>query len=305
MRVLVIGGAGLLGWWLVREFSGMGFRLYATYHLSKPYSFRGVEWIRMNLSDPESVLNVFELSRPDVVIHTAAYTDVDGCETNRRYAYSVNYLGSLAVSRIASRYKTYVIYVSTDYVFDGGKGLYSEEDIPLPINFYGLTKLLGEVAVSSVLSHSSLVVRVSGLYGFSPTGKRNFGLQSLESLLKGSKVRAFSDQFLSPTYVPWLANSIYRIVDSGEEISGLLHLAGERLSRFNFARIMASVLGVRHDLVEPVSMSSVQLVARRPRDSSLRTDLAVSKGFSHPSTKDAILDFVRVYRELSGFKSRP
>lgn len=300
----MIGGTGLLGWWLVREFSGKGFRLYATYHLSRPYSFREVEWIRMDLADPESILNVFKLSRPDVVIHAAAYTDVDGCETNRKYAYSVNYLGSLTVSQAASRYKSYVIYVSTDYVFDGGKGLYSEEDIPLPINFYGLTKLLGEVAVSSILPHSSLVVRVSGLYGFSPTGKRNFGLQSLESLLKGLKIRAFSDQFLSPTYVPWLANSIYRIVDSGEEISGLLHLAGERLSRFNFARIMASVLGASHDLVEPVSMSSVQLVARRPRDSSLRTDLAVSKGFSHPSTKDAIIDFVRVYREMSGFKSR-
>ncbi len=298
MRILVTGGAGLLGWWLVKVLLDRGFDVYASYHTARPPEPSGAVWLRLELADPGGVPGVFERARPDVVVHAAAYTDVDGCEADRWRAYRVNYLGSLAIAREASRRGAFLVYISTDYVFDGERGLYGEEDPPNPINYYGLTKLLGEVAVASLHPVSSLVVRVSGLYGYSPGGKRNFGVNALKALLEGRTVKAFSDQFLSPTYVPWLAEAIYRAIEGG--FTGVLHLAGERLSRYQFASTLAEVVGADPSLVQPVSMRNIKLIARRPRDSSLSVERAGSRGIVHPPVKQALKEFVEEYRKLSG-----
>jgi len=189
MRVLVTGATGLLGWWVAKVFSERGFEVYATYHVQSLRGLEGVRWISMDLGNPQSAAGVVEELKPDVVVHSAAYTDVDGCEVNKEYAYRVNYLATRALAKASSRIGAYFVYVSTDYVFDGERGMYREDDVPNPVNFYGFTKLLGEVAVLSILEASSIVVRVSGLYGYSPTGKKNFGVRALESLLASSSSR--------------------------------------------------------------------------------------------------------------------
>lgn len=297
MRVLVTGGTGLLGWWVARKLRERGYKVYATYHVLEPSELEDVEWVMMDLSDPGSVREALELARPDAVVHSAAYTDVDGCERDRERAYRVNYLGTRALAWVARRLGTHVVYVSTDYVFDGERGMYREEDTPAPVNYYGFTKLLGEVAVKSILEGMGCIVRVSGLYGCSPTGKRNFGIGALEALLDGREVRAFHDQYLSPTYVPRLAESIAMLVERG--MTGVIHVAGERLSRYQFALLLAEELGADRGLVKPVPMSSVRLVARRPRDSSLDTTRAARMGLGLPPARECIRDFVETCRELA------
>lgn len=292
MKLLITGGTGLLGWRLVREALKAGHEVIATYHKREPAGIEGAEWVRLDLTDAEAVKDVIKRLRPEAVIHSAAYTDVDGCERNQRLAYVVNYLGTLSVARTCSGQGCSVIYVSTDYVFDGEKRLYGETDTPRPINYYGLSKLLGEAAVLGS-SDENVVVRVSGLYGYSPTGKRNFGITALQKLLAGEEVRAFADQYLSPTYVPFLAERLIKLLSL--RVRGILHIAGERSSRYEFALALAERVGARKELVVPVSMSSVRLLARRPRDSSLDTSRATSLGLGMPRQRECIDDFVKQY----------
>lgn len=298
MRVLVTGGTGLLGWWLVKVLSSRGHDVHATYHAQKPVGLDSVNWVKVSIEDPDSVNRVLEAVKPDTVVHSAAYTDVDGCEANKEYAYRVNYVGTAVLAKAAGRVNSFMIYVSTDYVFDGEKGLYSESDLPNPVNYYGFTKLLGEVAVSTILSDNSSIVRVSGLYGYSPMGKKNFGIKALESLIEGREVYAFIDQYLSPTYVPALAERISIMVE--KKITGIIHIAGERVSRYDFALMMARSLGVDEGLVKPAKLSEARLVARRPRDSSLDTSRALREGLMMPPMEECIRDFIKTYIDAAG-----
>lgn len=197
MRILVTGGTGLLGYWVTRLLMERGFKVYATYHEKAPPDLE-VVWVRLDLEDPESIARVVEGVKPGIVVHTAAYTDVDGCEVNRERAYRVNYLATAALAK-ASKGAELFIYISTDYVFDGSRGMYGEGDVPAPLNYYGLSKLLGEVAVAATLSNSA-IVRVSGLYGYSPAGRRNFGVIAFEKLSRGEPVEAFRPSLISGSH---------------------------------------------------------------------------------------------------------
>jgi dTDP-4-dehydrorhamnose reductase len=296
LRVLVTGGTGLLGWWVAKVFSEKGFDVIATFHGRSPAGLEGVSWVRLDLEDPRSVAEAVGEAKPDAVIHTAAYTDVDGCERDRARAYRVNYLATRVLAE-ASRGVELFIYVSTDYVFDGEKGLYREDDIPNPVNYYGLSKLLGEVAAQSILPGKSCIVRVSGLYGYSPTGKRNFGINALVKLLRREEVKAFHDQYLSPTYVVPLAEKLADIVEKG--LTGLVHVAGPRASRYGFALKLADALGVDKSLVRPISMGELRLAARRPRDSSLDTSKARSLGLDLPGLEESLRDFISTYKLMA------
>jgi len=295
MKVLVTGGTGLLGYWLVDAFLSKGFEVYATFNEKNPPGLEA-RWVRMNLEDPGSIAGVAREVKPDILIHSAAYTDVDGCELNKAKAYRVNYLGTELLVK-AFRDLEYFVYISTDYVFDGERGLYKEEDLPAPVNYYGLSKLLGETAVRAVLSERSIIVRVSGLYGYSPTGKKNFGIIALEKLLRREPVEAFVDQWLSPTYIRFLAGALVKLTEL--KPTGILHLAGERLSRYEFAVSLASVLGVEEELVKPRPLDSIKFPARRPRDSSLDVSKARDLGLTLPPVLDSLKDMVSIYKKFT------
>lgn len=292
MRILITGGTGLLGWWLAKTFYSKGYTVFAIKHSKNPFGLDGINWLKLDITDYSSVTETVRGIRPDIVIHSAAYTNVDGCEENRSLAYRTNFLGTLNLVRAVSKEEGILfVYISTDYVFDGRKGLYVENDIPYPVNYYGLTKLLGEAI--SVGYDESIIIRVSGLYGYSPTGKKNFAVKTVEKLLRGEHVKAFKDQFLSPTYVPELARMIYELLL--KDFRGTIHLAGERTSRYNQAILIAKALKVDEDFVEPVSLKDVNLKAPRPVDSSLDTKVAFNMGIKHAPIEEAIRDFVTNY----------
>jgi len=294
VKILITGGTGLLGYWVAKIFMEKSFIVYAIYHEKTPPKLE-VNWVKLDLEDLDSITRTVREVKPDIVIHTAAYTDVDGCEINKEKAYRVNYLATAALAKAGIDTDLFV-YISTDYVFDGSKGMYREGDVPIPVNYYGLSKLLGEVAVTSILN-SSCVVRVSGLYGYSPTGKKNFGVIAFEKLSRGEPVEAFVDQWLSPTYVKFLAEKLIKVVDA--RITGVIHIAGERLSRYEFATILAEILGASKDLVKPKRLAEAKLVAPRPRDSSLDTSKAKELDLALPSTRECLKDMVETYRRLT------
>jgi len=267
MKILVTGASGLLGSRLIRELLSRNHEVIALYNRNPiPIDHERLVKVRLNIVNNISLEDLILKEKPDVIVHAAAYTDVDGCERDKAYAWRVNVEATRSIVRAARVVKSHLIYVSTDYVFDGEKGLYKECDIPNPVNYYGLTKLIGEELVrASDLLYT--IVRPSAIYGVGGS-KKSFAEYVAEKLSHGEKVYALVDQYVSPTHNTLLAMAIAEIVEMRP--MGVLHVAGERMNRYEFATKIAETLGLPVELVEKANVKDMKhWIAKRPRDSSL------------------------------------
>lgn len=226
----------------------------------------------MDISDRVRVFDVVGNVRPDIIVHAAAETDVDRCESEREIAWKVNVDGTKNLAEAALCVGAKIVYVSTDYVFDGEKGLYREDDKMNPINYYGATKLEGERFTQQTTKEHA-IVRTSVLYGWHPS-KKNFVSWVLDSLRKGQTTMVVDDHWNSPTLADNLAETILRIVEN--DAHGVYHVAGkERIDRFRFAVKIAEHFNLEKSLLKPIQMRDLKAwVARRPRDSSLQVEKA-------------------------------
>ena len=266
-RVLVTGASGLLGCKLVKALSE-GYEVIPTHntHPIHPGS------VRMDIVDGDEVARVLSEVKPKLVVHTAAETNVDKCETSRELAWSINAEGTRNVAEACGKKGVKLVYVSTDYVFDGEKGLYREEDEAKPVNYYGVTKLKGEEFVRE-FCEDFIIARTSVLYGWH-SSRVNFATWVIDSLRNGKRISVVEDHYNSPTLADDLAEIILRIV--GMDLAGAYHVAGsERISRYDFAMKIAEVFGFDRSLITPVRMKDLRVwIAQRPRDSSLSVDKA-------------------------------
>jgi len=265
LKVLVTGGSSTPGYRIVQEFTKAGYKVITQYNENEIPEIEGVEKVKVDFLDLNKLVDFVNMVKPEVIIHTAALGDVDKCESDKELAWRVNVDATLILTRESLKYNAYFLYLSTDYVFDGERGLYKEEDIPNPVNYYGLTKLIAENIVRSALSRYS-IVRTSHIYGFG-MGRINFARAVVESLSKGQRVRALVDQWLSPTLNTLLAKAIRELIEI--EYTGVIHVAGERVSRYDFAKAIARKFSFNEGLIEPTTMRDIHFKAKRPRDSSL------------------------------------
>lgn len=264
-RILVTGAGGLLGSKIVDK-AAKKFAVYPT-HATHPFFPNS---LKMNLEDKHEVRCVFSKVKPDIVIHAAAETNVDKCESNKDHAFRVNAKGTKILAKTCKEVDAGIIYVSTDYVFDGEKGQYTEEDEPNPVNYYGLTKLMGEKHVSEICG-SFVIIRTSVLYGLHPE-KPNFAEWVIITLAEGKPLAVVEDHYNSPTLAENLAEVILNIID--KKLEGVYHTAGsERISRYGFALEIAETFNLDKSLIKPIKMSELKAwIAKRPKDSSLCVD---------------------------------
>jgi len=203
--------------------------------------------------------------KPEIIIHSAALTDVDRCERERELAYKINVQGTRMVSEASKKAGSFLIYISTDYIFDGIRGRYKEGDDPHPLSYYGRTKLLGEGFCDGCIARSCVI------YGSRPaSGKVNFALWIINSLKANQPIHVVTDQFITPTLN---SNLAAMVLEAGERhLYGTYHLAGaSRISRYDFAREVARMLDLDLSLISPSRMEDMNWIAKRPRDSSLDT----------------------------------
>ncbi len=269
--VLVTGASGLLGHKLTSMLLEKGYKVIGLYYSHEiQLNSSNLIKVRVDLRDRVKLEDLILKTKPDVIVHAAAYTDVDGCEVNRLDAWTINVEATRSIVRAARITKSYLLYISTDYVFDGEKGSYREDDVPAPVNYYGLTKLVAEELVrASDLLYT--IVRPSAIYGVG-VGKKNFAVFVAETLAKGGRVKALVDQYVSPTLNTLLAKSLLEIIEIRP--MGTLHVAGERMSRYDFAVKIARILNLPVENIEKAKLSEFKWKARRPRDSSLDTSKA-------------------------------
>lgn len=251
------GSTGLLGRKVLKAALGRG------------WDAVGMSRKEAELSDREAVKEVLIKLSPDVVVHTAAWTDVDGCERDRKRAWTVNAEGTRHIAEICRELGAKVVYISTDYVFDGRDGPYGEDALPHPINYYGWTKLAGEIAVLSS-SEGNLVVRTMVLYGWAEGARSNFVLWLLENLGEGRKVKVVTDQWGNPTLADDLAEAVLDLSEAG--CSGVVNYAGgDFWTRYEMALEVAGRIGADQGLIVPVRTDQLGQVAERPLRSGLKT----------------------------------
>ncbi len=261
MRILITGASGLLGSKIAEIALSGGHEVFSGYCHHLP---EAGEAVKLDLVEGDKVERAIADIAPQVVFHTAALTDVDRCEADPDFAWRTNVLGTERVAKSGAEVGAYLVYVSTDYVFDGEEGMYREEDRTNPVNRYGLTKLLGE-------GFCSLVARTSVIYGARPaSGKVNFALWLIERLSSGEEVRIVTDQFITPTLNTNLAKMLLEAAE--RRLSGVYHMAGAtRVSRYDFAVEIAREFGLDEGLIVPSKMGEMKWKAKRPKDSSLET----------------------------------
>jgi dTDP-4-dehydrorhamnose reductase len=286
MKILITGASSLPGYRAALAALQRGYEVVAL-HLSHdvPIEHPKLKKVKLDITDTVRLQDLVLKERPDVVIHAAALGDVDECERNKELAWRVNVVSTAALAQAAEVVNAYVLYLSTDYVFDGERGMYSEREPPNPVNYYGLTKLMGEVAVQARCSRWS-IVRASSIYGLGP-GRTNFARFLVEKLSKGERVRALVDQYTSPSQAALLAEAMMEILE--RRMVGIFHVVGERMSRYEFALKVAEALGFDKSLISPARMDEFKWLARRPRDSSLAFEETRSKlSCSFYSTEKAL-----------------
>lgn len=274
MNILVTGINGMLG-----------SALYSILYSSKDYKTAGLDlnkksplglplkyFIECDITDCTALSRAIKEVRPDIIIHAAAYTDVDGCELNPDKAEIINGLGTQCVSKAAHDVKASLIYISTDFVFDGKKSSsYTEDDMPHPLNAYGRSKLAGESFVQDIMkSRDFFITRTSWLFGI---GGKNFVDTILRKAADEKILKVVSDQFGSPTYALDLAGAIiemFRTIRQSSAPSGIYHISNsDDCSWYRLAQEALRFAGMnRIDLV-PILTTELNRPAERPSMSIL------------------------------------
>ena len=279
MRILITGAGGLVGRALTEHCRTQGDEVFAYDHKS------------LDIADPEKVEAAINERRPDAVINCAAWTDVDGCESNHEKARSVNALGPENLARSSRRVEALLITISTDYVFDGLKeDFYTQRDQPRPISVYGRAKLDGE-RLAQVENARTIVVRTGYIFGL---GGTNFLSTVLTRANRGEKLKVISDSFGTPTYGRDLAARLRELAII--DLPGIYHVvnSGEGASFEMFTREALRLANQSTVVVESVLTDSLQRPAPRPRYSKLKCLLSPAIGLLPMRTwQGGLADFVR------------
>ena len=269
LKVLVTGSAGLVGRQVVKDLSN-SHQVFSCYNESKPeYG----DSVKMDLKNREMISSILTEKKPDIVIHLGAMTGVDLCEKEKTSASEINTKATEIIAKECSKLNSFLVYVSTDYVFDGNLGMYKEDDVTNPLGFYGKSKLEGEKVVQN-FSTNWCIARTSTPFGLHPT-KKSFPMWVIENLQKQKQIDVLIDQFTSPTYIPNLSRMLIEI--SERRITGIIHAAGaSKISRYQMASMISDKLNLDGTLLKQISINKMKWVARRPKDSSLDVSRASS-----------------------------
>ncbi len=287
MRVAVTGANGLLGAEAVAQLAGR----HEVLALGRGPCRLGAgafTWAEADLGDGGSVEAALRAFGVQAVLHAGAATDVDACEREPELAWRVNVGGTEQVARACRALGARLVAVSTDYVFDGERGPYSEDDVPNPRGAYARTKRCGEEA-ALLLAPDCAVARVAVVYSGRPGAKNTFATQVVEKLSRGEPVKAFSDQYVSTTLAASGAAMCLEVLLE-TDYRGVLHTSDATvLDRVEFARRIARRFGLEGEIV-PVRTADVKLLAPRPLRGGLRVERAAGLLRNKPLSIDEALE---------------
>lgn len=246
-------------------------------------------FIEIDIAEKQVLWDFIKKTKPEVIVHTAAYTDVDGCELDPKKAHKINAIGTKNLAEACKDIGALMVYISTDYVFDGEKDKpYIEEDAPNPTSVYGMSKLKGEEYIKEICENF-LIIRSSGLYG---KDGRNFVDTILKFAALKEDLKVVCDQRACPTYVDDLAKAVIKLVSLKKE--GIYHIANSGVcSWYEFAEKILKISGIKKEVI-PIKTDKSARAARRPKMSALCCDKyveAAGKPMRHG--REALKDYLK------------
>jgi len=275
MSILITGANGFLGHYLTGLLLEKNYEVIATGRGESRLPFGGMPGFRyeeMDFTDAEAVHRIIEKYRPAFIVHAGARSKPDDCELNREQAFQSNVLGTRYLLEAAKGAGSFFLFVSTDFVFDGEKGMYSENDEPRPVNYYGMTKWMAEEDVRRY-PHEWAIARTVLVYGKSLSGRDNILTRVKEKLEKGEAYRLVNDQLRTPTYAGDLAAGITAIIE--KRATGIFHLSGtDILTPYEMGCRAADFLGRDSSLIKKVTAGEFTEPARRPMKTGFVIDKA-------------------------------
>ena len=275
MKVLITGVNGQLGSELYATLN------YENYGLDLSIEKNNTNLFTADLVDKDTILTIFKKIKPDLVIHCGAISSPDACENNMENAWKTNVIGTKNIVDACSKFGSKLIFISTNYIFDGKKGYYKEYDLANPINFYGKTKLIGEWLTKTL--KESTIIRTSSLLSNKP---RSLFDWVVNSLAKG-EITAAVDLIESPTLVSELTEAINETIK--KNLTGVYHMAGdERISRYDFMKKIAASSNYNENLVKPINSEELKFKSPRPKETSLDISKVKKIGINFSKLDDAI-----------------
>jgi len=262
-KILITGALGQLGKAVIEQLESKYLLIPTDILESSPYH----NYLKLDISDSNDIEKVIATESPDIIINLAALTDVDGCELNPAKAKLIN---TDSVKELLKVHRGKFIQISTDYVFDGKNGPYSEDNETNPVSVYGVTKLDAELDIEKNSANWS-TIRTNVLFDYDKDTEASFVKWVVDSLSSGNEINVVVDQWNNPTWTKDLAKVIEQIVEN--DVQGKYHYGGaDYINRYDFALMIADVFGLDSKLIKATETFSFKQVAKRPLKGGLITD---------------------------------
>jgi len=269
-KLLIIGASGLTGYRLAK-LSSEFFEVYGTYN-KRPINIEKCKISQLDKTNKEKAHSLIKHINPNIVIDCSAVHNVDYCETHQKETWMVNVEATKFIAKLCKDINARMIYISTDYIFDGIAKQYNEYSKPNPLNYYGISKLKAEEEIAN-LEINYAIARTSLIFGWVPdelksvesSSKKsiNFVIWALNKLKNGESLNIVTDQFSTPTFVDNLVNYLLALAKSNEK--GIFHTTGKQcLNRYEFTRKIAELFKINKNLITPVTSDLFDQIAERP-----------------------------------------
>ena len=282
-KLLVTGASGFLGWHLC-HFASENYDVYGTYYQNSVESDQ-FKLIKVDITNFKALQQLFNQIKPDGIIHTAALSKPNFCETHPSESYTVNVEASVNIARLSAELKVGCVFTSTDLVFDGLNPPYDEKSPVSPICVYGEHKAIAERKMLEIYPQTA-ICRMPLMFGQATPRANSFLQGFLGTLQEGKQLSLFTDEYRSPVS----ANSACQgLLLSLNKVSGIIHLGGrERISRYEFGLLIAEIFGFAPELITACRQKDVAMPAPRSPDVSMNSSLAYSLGYNPTPIKQEL-----------------
>lgn len=282
-KLLITGASGFLGWNLC-QLAPKQWDVYGTY-FSKSVEIPGVNLVKIDLTDFEQLKRLFEDINPDGMIHTAAQSSPNFCQTYPQESHSINVTASCNIAELCAESSIPCVFTSTDLVFNGINPPYREIDSVCPINLYGEQKVLAEQGMLARYPKTA-VCRMPLMFGIAPPGATSFIGPFIKMLREGKELSLFTDEYRTPASGKTAASGLLLAL---EKVAGIIHLGGkERVSRYEFGCLMAEALELPLEKLKGCLQKDVPMSAPRAADVSLDSSKAFGLGYQPLSLREEL-----------------
>ena len=288
-KLLITGASGFLGWHLC-QLAHLEWDIYGTY-FSHNLDIANAKLLKLDLTRFAEIKRVFQEIQPSAVIHTAAQSKPNYCQTHSSESLAINVNASLNIAELCAENSIPYVFTSTDLVFDGRKGFYKEIDKVNPVNVYGEHKVIAEIGILERYPQAT-ICRMPLMFGNATPTASSFLQGFMKTLQEGKELNLFIDEFRTPVNGKTAAEGLLLAL---EKVQGIIHLGGkERISRYDFGCLLAEIFEIPAAKIQAGRQQDVKMAAPRPNDVSLDSGKAFELGYAPLSLREQLLQLTKV-----------